>query len=99
MTQTQFYSPPGQILTQFVRLTVQSHKICTVENRPTLFRIFYYKTHVKYKKILIHLSVGYGIAAYAYSHKEDELESNASYAYDEFEAYDCNTAYESIMGG
>lgn len=86
-------------MTQLVRLTVQSHKICTVENRPTLFRIFYYKTHGKYKKILIRLSVGYGIAPYAYSHKEDELESNASNAYDEFEAYERNTAYESIMEG
>lgn len=57
-------------------------------NRPTLFRIFYYKTHVKYKKILIHMSVLYAVAAYAYSHKDDELESNAYDVYDEFEAID-----------
>lgn len=50
-------------------------------------------------KILIHMSVGYAIAPYAYSHKDDELESNASNAYDEFEAYERNTAYESIMEG
>ena len=42
------------------------------------------------------MSVWDAASSYAYSHKEDELESNASYAYDEFEAtisygeYECN---------